>query len=231
MAGWRSVRVFLSSTFRDMHAERDHLVKVVFPSLRERLLPYRVELVDIDLRWGITEAQAENEQVLSLCLEQIDECQLFFGFLGGRYGWVPEHYPRDALTRFPWIAELDSESKVSVTELEMLHGVLRHPPGTGKPALFCFRDPTTTDAIPEPIRSQVFFEVDRKERLADLKRRVAERGCAAPKPYPCRWDAQAPDLPTRSRGRWVGLEEFGRQVQDWLWLVSRELLNLPEQPG
>jgi hypothetical protein len=25
---WRTVRVFLSSTFRDMHAERDHLVKV-----------------------------------------------------------------------------------------------------------------------------------------------------------------------------------------------------------
>ncbi len=34
MAGWQSVRVFLSSTFRDMHAERDHLVKVTFPALR-----------------------------------------------------------------------------------------------------------------------------------------------------------------------------------------------------
>jgi hypothetical protein len=50
---WRTVRVFLSSTFRDMHAERDHLVKVVFPALRERLLPYRLELLDIDLRWGV----------------------------------------------------------------------------------------------------------------------------------------------------------------------------------
>ena len=47
MAGWRSVRVFLSSTFRDMHAERDHLIKVTFPALRERLLPHRVELYDI----------------------------------------------------------------------------------------------------------------------------------------------------------------------------------------
>jgi hypothetical protein len=28
---WRTVRVFLSSTFRDVHAERDHLVKVTFP--------------------------------------------------------------------------------------------------------------------------------------------------------------------------------------------------------
>jgi len=33
----RKVRIFVSSTFRDMHAERDHLVTVVFPELRERL--------------------------------------------------------------------------------------------------------------------------------------------------------------------------------------------------
>ena len=53
MAGnWQTVRVFVSSTFRDMHAERDHLVKVVFPALRERLEPYHVYLIDIDLRWG-----------------------------------------------------------------------------------------------------------------------------------------------------------------------------------
>ncbi len=57
---WRTVRVFISSTFRDMHAERDHLIRVVFPSLRERLLPYRVELIDIDLRWGITREQADE---------------------------------------------------------------------------------------------------------------------------------------------------------------------------
>jgi len=35
---WKTARVFISSTFRDMHAERDHLVKVVFPELRERLV-------------------------------------------------------------------------------------------------------------------------------------------------------------------------------------------------
>jgi hypothetical protein len=30
----RTVRIFISSTFRDMHAERDLLVQVVFPELR-----------------------------------------------------------------------------------------------------------------------------------------------------------------------------------------------------
>ena len=36
----------ISSTFRDMHAELDHLVKVVFPALRERLAPSRVYLLE-----------------------------------------------------------------------------------------------------------------------------------------------------------------------------------------
>ncbi len=66
--GWRTIRVFISSTFRDMHAKRDHLVKVVFPALRERLEKYRFHLVDIDLRWGITEKQAQHDRVLDLCL-------------------------------------------------------------------------------------------------------------------------------------------------------------------
>jgi preprotein translocase subunit SecA/nephrocystin-3 len=31
----RQIRVFISSTFRDMQAERDHLVKFIFPQLRK----------------------------------------------------------------------------------------------------------------------------------------------------------------------------------------------------
>ena len=32
---WEKVDVFISSTFNDMHAERDYLVKQVFPRLQE----------------------------------------------------------------------------------------------------------------------------------------------------------------------------------------------------
>ncbi len=54
---WKTVRVFISSTFRDMQAERDWLVKRVFPALRQRLEHYRIHLVDIDLRWSINKVQ------------------------------------------------------------------------------------------------------------------------------------------------------------------------------
>src|SRR4029077_2717652 len=101
---WRTVRVFISSTFRDMHAERDHLVRVVFPALRERLEKHRVYLIDIDLRWGVTKEQVESDQALDLCLQQSDECRPFFiGILGERYGWVPTRYAADALKRYGWI--------------------------------------------------------------------------------------------------------------------------------
>jgi hypothetical protein len=97
---WRTVRVFISSTFRDIHAERDHLVKVVFPALREKLEQYHIYLIDIDLRWGVTKEQADNDQVLDLCLQQIDECRPFFySFLGERYGWMPKRYLVEVLKK------------------------------------------------------------------------------------------------------------------------------------
>src|SRR6266550_4652914 len=103
-AAWKTVRVFISSTFRDMHAERDHLVKVVFPALRERLEKHRVYLIDIDLRWGVTRDQAENDEALDLCLQQIDECRPFFiGILGERYGYVPTKARDWTRTLYGWV--------------------------------------------------------------------------------------------------------------------------------
>ena len=83
---WRTVRVFISSTFRDMQAERDHLVRFVFPRLREALLKRRIHLVDVDLRWGVT----GDQDAFDLCMDEIDRCHpRFVCMLGGRYGWVP----------------------------------------------------------------------------------------------------------------------------------------------
>lgn len=92
---WQTVSVFISSTFCDMHSERDSLIMRVFPALRERLEKYRVHLIDIDLRWGVTEQQAVSGGALDVCLDQFDDCRPFFlGILGERYGWVPTELPK-----------------------------------------------------------------------------------------------------------------------------------------
>jgi telomerase protein component 1 len=206
---WTTARVFLSSTFRDVHAERDHLINVVFPRLRERLEPYRVELVDVDLRWGVTREQAESDQALGLCLQQVDECRPFFlGFLGHRYGWVPQGVPADAARRFPWVAD---HPGASITELEARHGALNDPAGH---ALFCLRDRAALESIPEPSRSAFF--VDKPERLEALAGLIRRSGRPV-RDYTCRWDGQAYDRPSRTQGRLVGLGDFGDIVEGWLW--------------
>jgi len=55
----RLVRVFISSTFRDFMGERDELVKRIFPELRRRCKARFVELLEVDLRWGITVGRLE----------------------------------------------------------------------------------------------------------------------------------------------------------------------------
>jgi hypothetical protein len=52
---WKTLRIFISSTFRDMHAERDHLVRIVFPELKERCRKKHVHLIDVDLRWNVAQ--------------------------------------------------------------------------------------------------------------------------------------------------------------------------------
>ena len=229
-AAWKTVRVFISSTFRDMHAERDHLVKVVFPALRERLEKHNIHLIDIDLRWGVTREQAENNQSLDLCLQQIDECRPFFiGILGERYGWVPTRYPADALKRFGWIQHHTGKS---VTELEILHGVLQDSEMRGR-AFFYFRGPVILHEIPEAVRLNVYADTDPEciHTLKDLKQQIRSSGYPVMESYPARWDADAYDRQSRSNGRLVDLDEFGQRVHDQLWQAIQDEYQLSEQPA
>ena len=58
--GDRVVRVFVSSTFLDMREERERLTSHVWPALRKWCRQRYIELVEVDLRWGISQAQAEG---------------------------------------------------------------------------------------------------------------------------------------------------------------------------
>ncbi len=172
MAGWRTVRVFTSSTFRDMHAERDYLVKVVFPELRERLEKHRVHLIDIDLRCGVTQEQADNDLALDLCLQQIDECRPFFvGLLGERYGWVPKAMADEAVSRYGWVQHHTGKS---ITELEILYGVLSKSEMHSH-SFFYFRDPSFIKDVPQAKRQEVEAEDDESaKKLAKLKDAIRE---------------------------------------------------------
>lgn len=219
---WKTLRVFISSTFRDMHAERDHLVKVVFPELRERLEKHRIHLVDIDLRWGVTAEQADNDMVLDICLDQIDQCRPFFvGILGQRYGWIPEEIPDLTIRKYGWIQGITGKS---VTELEILYGVLNNP-AMRNHAMFLFRKNDFLTKVPEAMRENVYID-EYNEKLIDFKRSITEycRHYGAPlREYICQWDPVRLNPKDDSTGRIIGLEQFGNWVKKDLWeAISKE---------
>jgi telomerase protein component 1 len=223
MAGWRNVRVFLSSTFRDMHAERDHLVKVTFPALREKLLPHRVELYDIDLRWGITEDEAKNEKVIRLCLEQIDECRPFFlAFLGHRYGWLPPAIPAETTAKYAFIRRFPG---VSVTELELRHGAMIDP--QGKRVLVLLRTERSLASNPEATHNREFLETDPalQAKLRTLREEL-ETSPFPVQPYSSRWNPRPYDRIDRTRGKLDDLDDFGKEVEAWLWEAIKAELKL-----
>ena len=125
---WQNVYIFISSTFSDMHAERDYLVKRVFPELQDWCEQRRLRLLDVDLRWGVTEEDATaNANVIGTCLKRIDDCRPFFiCLLGQRYGWIPKRsdLSPETFQDYPGL-EAAVSAGASVTELEILHALRR----------------------------------------------------------------------------------------------------------
>ena len=91
----RTFRVFVSSTFEDLKAERDALQRDVFPRLRKLCEENNARFQAIDLRWGVRDEAALDQQTMEICLREIDRCQQtgikpnFIVLLGDRYGWRP----------------------------------------------------------------------------------------------------------------------------------------------
>jgi nephrocystin-3 len=204
----RTIRIFISSTFLDFEEEREMLVKRVFPELRRKCRERQVELVDIDLRWGIKKEDALQGKVLPICLAEIDRSQPYFiGFIGERYGWIPasDHYAPSTLQKQPWLEE--HRGGKSVTELEILHGVLNNP-DIAKRAFFYFRDPKYALA-----KGGVFLGECSEEqaKLNNLKDRIRKSGFPIVEDYPTP-------------------ETLAEKVRDELWTLIEQDFPLAEVP-
>ena len=80
-----SLRIFLSSTFRDMNGEREIFIKRYSSALRQVAKERGVSVTFVDLRWGVTVAQASSGEVVDICLTQLQRSRYFVSFLGLRY--------------------------------------------------------------------------------------------------------------------------------------------------
>lgn len=190
----RQIRLFLSSTFRDMEKERHELLTRVFPLFRQRCLERQVVFSEIDLRWGITEEDARNGQTVQICLQEIERCRalgiqpFFIGFIAERYGWVPQPHELERYWQStdnadnPYARRIETalKARISVTELEMRFGFMDNDDhAAARRVQLYFRDPELTQqlAFAEPDQQQNFYETEPecRQKLDALKAAIRER--------------------------------------------------------
>ncbi|XP_062994042.1 telomerase protein component 1 isoform X2 [Elgaria multicarinata webbii] len=214
---WRSVRVFVSSTFRDMHGERDLLIRSVFPELRARAAQFCLAIEDIDLRWGITEFESQSNKQIELCLSEVSKSQLFIGVLGKRYGSIPKEYSLPDEPQFEWVKSYPAGR--SITEMEIFQFLEGgNDPTTRSRAFFYLREPEFESFVPDMWKADFLPESEEaKDRLADLKERLCDyEGLASLERYACRWGGVA-----HGRPYVAGLEYFGTRILEDVWECLR----------
>jgi len=119
------LKIFISSTFKDMQDERQKLITDVFIKFRKLAKQRGIEVTEIELRTGVTDATGH---IAKVCLEQVDRCInspiFFIGILGDYYGWdkwyeaeEKEHLKeshKKIIEKYP---------NISITELEIRYAI------------------------------------------------------------------------------------------------------------
>ena len=174
-------RVFVSSTFDDLKAEREALQRHVFPELRERCRKKGCRFQAIDLRWGISHEASLDHQTMGICLEEIRRCQAvtprpnFIVLMGDRYGWCPLPADIEATAFLAIVAQVDDPK-----QRQQLEGwYLRDD--NAKPPVFClkertgeFEDTETWERkVENPLRDVLLDAVTALDLEDDVKRLFA----------------------------------------------------------
>ena len=226
---WQTRPIFISSTFKDMGAERDYLRQNVFPELEERLRARRCHLEPIDLRWGVETINLDEERskeilVLKVCLGEIERSKPYLiALIGDRYGWIP---PADRIENAAIEAGFKGNlGEKSITALELEYGVLNNP-GQQVRSFFYLREPLPYDLMPPEMAADFcdkynpdFHAAVAARNLDELKAQLRKEKKleGRVKSYPAVWD--------KDNNRVTGLDSFGKMVLEDLWSDLKEETN------
>lgn len=228
---WTTRPIFVSSTFLDMQAERDHLRNVVFPELEERLRERCHYLEPVDLRFydiaakikqdhdtgAIKHDHARELLVLKVCLREIYRSRPFLiAMIGDRYG---EILPQDLVLAAAGEAGFSTDPcGKSITALELNYALSEHP-GQCRRTHVYLRGPLPYERMGpvaaayshrhsgEPGATELADRVDAMKEVLERDPRLAGRVHR----YSARWDEKA------SPPSVAGLDAWGREVVEHLW--------------
>ena len=90
----KTIKFFISSTFKDFLKERNALQNFVFPRLKQLCSEKGFSFQPVDLRWGVTEETSEDNKTMEYCLNEVrrsssDPKPNLLILFGQRYGWGP----------------------------------------------------------------------------------------------------------------------------------------------
>ncbi|BBM83370.1 DUF4062 domain-containing protein [Candidatus Uabimicrobium amorphum] len=119
---WKTAKVFVSSTFKDLELERDRIANV-FRKLQQAVYERQLHILSYDLRWH---DRRSDQNLVEWCLEMVEQSQYFVGILGDRYGWCPD-YHRDGK---------ENTQQISITEMEVNQALSTIAPHR---RFFCFK--------------------------------------------------------------------------------------------
>ena len=117
-------RFFVSSTFNDMHHERDILQKRVFSKVNSYASKIGESVYFSDLRWGVNTAgldeAAASRKIIENCIEEVENCRPYMiVILGSRFGTVMgDKIINEYTDKYGW----DKCNGISVTALEVMAG-------------------------------------------------------------------------------------------------------------
>jgi len=198
---------FVSSTFKDMHFERDAIREITLPRLNAFAREYGESVSFCDLRWGIDTSEMSEEvssgKVIRVCLDEIDRCKPpLVVILGERYGWIPDKDLVRGVLEYKHFSIEDMEK--SVTALEIEYGAMT-PDRRFEHTLVYFRH---LDNPPEDYMAE---DEEHKRKLDELKARVAALPNATVKEYTAHWNGS----------ELLGVREFATMLSDDLYAIMR----------
>eukprot|EP00118_Oscarella_pearsei_P000676 m.5528 g.5528 ORF g.5528 m.5528 type:complete len:1333 (+) comp13436_c0_seq2:121-4119(+) len=208
---WKTLRLFVSSTFSDFHSEREVLANQVFPELHEWCEARRLHFIATDLHWGL-DKEPRSKESLEASLREIERCRedgggfFFLALLSDLIGWIPtaDEMSESAAGKYGWIQGL------SMQELEIVNGAYRDGnPGAG----FFVRDPASLIGLPNDVRSQfVDSTPEAKARREVLLTKLKDKFPNQIKQYKC-WILQDESY-AMGHIKLQGLEVFARSVTE-----------------
>ena len=100
-----NLRIIFSSTFADTYVERNYLIEVIYPKLQEKARAHAIDVVFVDMRFGVKDENTHDHLTWIACADQILRCciesdGLFFVSLqSNKYGYImiPKFIPENAV--------------------------------------------------------------------------------------------------------------------------------------